>query len=47
METKGGYAKEASIEYKKQSEMMSEALKKNDIVICTALIPETCSKNFK
>ena len=40
METKGGYAKEASIEYKKkQSEMMSEALKKNDIVICTALIP--------
>ena len=39
METKGGYAKEAADEYKKQSEMMKEALKKNDIVICTALIP--------
>jgi NAD(P) transhydrogenase subunit alpha len=24
---------------KKQAEMMKEALKKNDIVICTALIP--------
>ena len=40
METSGGYAKEASDEYKKkQAEMMREALKKNDIVICTALIP--------
>ena len=40
METKGGYAKEASDDYKKkQAEMMKEALKKNDIVICTALIP--------
>jgi NAD(P) transhydrogenase subunit alpha len=40
METSGGYAKEASEEYKKkQAEMMNEALKKNDIVICTALIP--------
>ena len=40
METSGGYAKEASEEYKKkQAEMMQEALKKNDIVICTALIP--------
>ncbi len=40
METAGGYAKEASEEYKKkQAEMMSEAVKKNDIVICTALIP--------
>ena len=40
METTGGYAKEASEEYKKkQAEMMKEALKKNDIVICTALIP--------
>ena len=40
METTGGYAKEASPEYKKkQAEMMKEALKKNDIVICTALIP--------
>lgn len=40
METAGGYAKEVSDEYKKkQAEMMKEALKKNDIVICTALIP--------
>ena len=40
METAGGYAKEASDEYKKkQAEMMKEALKKNDIIICTALIP--------
>ena len=40
METAGGYAKETSEDYKKkQSEMMKEALKKNDIVICTALIP--------
>ena len=40
LETKGGYAKEASEDFKKkQSEMMKDALKKNDIVICTALIP--------
>ena len=40
METAGGYAKEASDDYKKkQNDMMQEALKKNDIVICTALIP--------
>ena len=40
METAGGYAKEVSDDYKqKQAEMMKEALKKNDIVICTALIP--------
>tara|TARA_Y200000002_G_C22617737_1_gene636773 strand:+ start:149 stop:1243 length:1095 start_codon:yes stop_codon:yes gene_type:complete len=40
METAGGYAKEASENYKKkQAEMMREALKKNDIIICTALIP--------
>ncbi len=40
METSGGYAKEATEEYKKkQAEMMRNALKKNDIVICTALIP--------
>ena len=40
METAGGYAKEATDEYKKkQAEMMRDALKKNDIVICTALIP--------
>ena len=40
METSGGYAKETSEDYKKkQAEMMRDALKKNDIVICTALIP--------
>jgi H+-translocating NAD(P) transhydrogenase subunit alpha len=40
METTGGYAKEASEDFKKkQAEMMEDALKKNDIVICTALIP--------
>tara|TARA_Y200000002_G_scaffold353979_1_gene333878 strand:- start:285 stop:1379 length:1095 start_codon:yes stop_codon:yes gene_type:complete len=40
LETAGGYAKETSEDYKKkQAEMMEEALKKNDIVICTALIP--------
>ena len=40
METAGGYAKEASEDYKKkQAEMMRNAVKKNDIVICTALIP--------
>ncbi len=40
METTGGYAKEVSEDYKKkQAEMMQQALKKNDIVICTALIP--------
>ena len=40
METAGGYAKETTDDYKKkQAEMMKDALKKNDIVICTALIP--------
>ncbi len=40
METSGGYAKEVGEDYKKkQALMMQEALKKNDIVICTALIP--------
>ena len=40
LETTGGYAKEASEEFKrKQAEIMKEAVKKNDIVICTALIP--------
>ena len=40
LETKEGYAKEASEDFKKkQAEMMKDALKKNDIVICTALIP--------
>ena len=40
METEGGYAKEVSDEFKqKQEELLSETLKKIDIVICTALIP--------
>ena len=40
LETTSGYAKEASEDFKKkQAEMMKDALKKNDIVICTALIP--------
>ena len=40
LETDGGYAKEASDEFKKkQEELLSETLKKIDIVICTALIP--------
>jgi len=40
LETKGGYAKEASDEFKKkQEDLLSETLKKIDIVICTALIP--------
>ena len=39
-ETEGGYAKEASEDFKKkQEELLSETLKKIDIVICTALIP--------
>ena len=40
LETEGGYAKEASENFKKkQEELLSETLKKIDIVICTALIP--------
>ena len=40
LETVGGYAKEASDDFKKkQEELLSETLKKIDIVICTALIP--------
>ena len=40
LETKGGYAKEASDEFKKkQEELLAETLKKINIVICTALIP--------
>ena len=40
LETEGGYAKEASDVFKKkQEELLSETLKKIDIIICTALIP--------
>ncbi len=39
-ETAGGYAKEMSADYKKkQAELVAETLKKQDMVICTALIP--------
>ena len=40
LETKEGYAKEASDDFKKkQEELLTETLKKINIVICTALIP--------
>jgi NAD(P) transhydrogenase subunit alpha len=40
LETEGGYAKETSEDFKKkQEELLSETLKKIEIVICTALIP--------
>jgi len=40
LESKEGYAKEVSEEFKKkQEDLLSETLKKIDIVICTALIP--------
>ena len=40
LETEGGYAKEASEDFKKkQEELLKETLKKIDIIICTALIP--------
>ena len=40
LETEGGYAKEASEDFKKkQEELLKQTLKKIDIAICTALIP--------
>jgi proton-translocating NAD(P)+ transhydrogenase subunit alpha len=40
METEGGYAKEMGAEFaRRQREHVTEALKKTDIVICTALVP--------
>ena len=39
-ETEGGYAKEMSAEYQqRQAALVAEHIKKQDIVICTALIP--------
>ncbi len=39
-ETSGGYAKEMSDDYKRQqAALVAETIKKQDIVICTALIP--------
>ena len=46
METAGGYAKEASDEYKKTSRDDERSSKKNDIVICTALIPENLHQEY-
>jgi len=40
LETSGGYAKEASEDFKKkQEDLLSETLEKIDIIVCTALIP--------
>jgi len=40
LETEGGYAKEASEDFKKkQEDLLKKTLEKIDIVICTALIP--------
>ena len=40
LETADGYAKEAGIDIKKkQEELLQNSVKKNDIIICTALIP--------
>ena len=40
LETAGGYAKEAGEDFKrKQSELLKSEVKKNDIIICTALVP--------
>jgi H+-translocating NAD(P) transhydrogenase subunit alpha len=40
LETSGGYAKEASDDFKKKQEsLLKETIKKQDIIICTALIP--------
>ena len=40
LETEGGYAKEATEDFKKkQEDLLIETLKKIDIIICTALIP--------
>jgi len=40
LETSGGYAKEAGEDFKKkQAELLKISVKKNDIIICTALIP--------
>ena len=40
LETADGYAKEAGEDFKrKQSELLKSMVKKNDIIICTALVP--------
>jgi len=46
-ETAGGYAKEMSEDYKRrQAELIAETVKKQDIVICTALIPGRAAPNL-
>ena len=40
LETSKGYAKETSKEFKeKQAQLLKNSVKKNDIIICTALVP--------
>ena len=40
LETSGGYAKEVGENFKKkQAELLKNSVKKNDIIICTALVP--------
>ena len=39
LETEGGYAKETSKNLKRQEDLLTETIKKIDIIICTALIP--------
>ncbi|MDD3371827.1 MAG: NAD(P)(+) transhydrogenase (Re/Si-specific) subunit alpha, partial [Alphaproteobacteria bacterium] len=46
-ETSGGYAKEMSDDYKRrQAELIAETIKKQDVVICTALIPGRAAPNL-
>ncbi|MFA4994804.1 MAG: Re/Si-specific NAD(P)(+) transhydrogenase subunit alpha [Bdellovibrionales bacterium] len=46
-ETSGGYAKEMSEDYKRrQADLIAETIKKQDIVICTALIPGRAAPNL-
>jgi len=46
-ETSGGYAKEMSEDYKRrQAALIAETIKKQDIVICTALIPGRAAPNL-
>ncbi|MDR3425092.1 MAG: Re/Si-specific NAD(P)(+) transhydrogenase subunit alpha [Alphaproteobacteria bacterium] len=46
-ETSGGYAKEMSEDYKRrQAELIAETIKKQDVVICTALIPGRAAPNL-
>ena len=46
-ETAGGYAKEMSEDYKRsQAALIAETIKKQDIVICTALIPGRAAPNL-